>query len=52
MSIRFTAMNILTLGDLTDDNASAGNNVLAVTQQLAIIVGAAVSAAGRGRTSR
>ncbi|WP_029685113.1 DHA2 family efflux MFS transporter permease subunit [Tatumella saanichensis] len=45
MSMQFTAMNTLTLGDLTDDNASAGNSVLAVTQQLAISFGVAVSAA-------
>ncbi len=33
------------LADLTDDNASSGNSVLAVTQQLSISLGVAVSAA-------
>ncbi|QUJ05930.1 hypothetical protein KCP69_02720 [Salmonella enterica subsp. enterica] len=32
--------------DLTDDNASSGNSVLAVTQQLSISLGVAISAAG------
>ena len=45
MSMQFTSMNTITLGDLTDDNASSGNSVLAVTQQLAISFGVAVSAA-------
>lgn len=45
MSTQFTAMNTITLGDLTDDNASSGNSVLAVTQQLSISLGVAVSAA-------
>ena len=35
----------ITLADLTDDNASSGNSVLAVTQQLSISLGVAVSAA-------
>ena len=29
-------MNTITLADLTDDNASSGNSLLAVTQQLSI----------------
>lgn len=41
----FTSMNTISLGDLTDKNASAGNSVLAVTQQLSISFGVAVSAA-------
>lgn len=45
MSMQFTSMNTITLADLTDDNASSGNSVLAVTQQLAISFGVAVSAA-------
>nr|ACC86992.1 MtpE [Edwardsiella tarda] len=45
MSTQFTAMNTITLGDLSDQNASAGNSVLAVTQQLSISFGVAVSAA-------
>ncbi|MCA1924516.1 multidrug transporter subunit MdtD [Buttiauxella noackiae] len=45
MSTQFTAMNTITLADLTDENASSGNSVLAVTQQLAISLGVAVSAA-------
>lgn len=45
MSTQFTSMNTITLGDLTDDNASAGNSMLAVTQQLSISFGVAVSAA-------
>ncbi len=42
MSTQFTAMNTITLADLTDDNASSGNSVLAVTQQLSISLGVAV----------
>ena len=34
MSTQFTAMNTITLADLTDDNASSGNSLLGVTQQL------------------
>ena len=45
MSIQFTSMNTITLADLNDENASGGNSVLAVTQQLSISLGAAVSAA-------
>ncbi|MGX8873669.1 MFS transporter, partial [Escherichia coli] len=45
MSTQFTAMKTITLADLTDDNASSGNSVLAVTQQLSISLGDAVSAA-------
>ncbi|PHM39707.1 putative citrate/iron-citrate/zinc-citrate efflux transporter [Xenorhabdus mauleonii] len=45
MSTQFTAMNTITLGDLNDNNASAGNSLLAVTQQLSISFGVTVSAA-------
>ena len=45
MSTQFTAMNTITLADLNDENASSGNSVLAVTQQLSISLGVAVSAA-------
>ena len=44
MSTQFTAMNTITLADLTEHNASSGNSVLAVTQQLSISFGIAVSA--------
>lgn len=45
MSTQFTSMNTITLADLTDDNASSGNSMLAVTQQLSISLGVAISAA-------
>ncbi|MCC8381151.1 multidrug transporter subunit MdtD [Xenorhabdus sp. PB30.3] len=45
MSTQFTAMNTITLGDLNDNNASAGNSLLAVAQQLSISLGVTVSAA-------
>ncbi|WP_272683021.1 multidrug transporter subunit MdtD [Providencia sp. PROV133] len=45
MSTQFTAMNTICLADLTDNNASAGNSMLTVTQQLSISFGIAVSAA-------
>ena len=45
MSTQFTAMNTISLADLNDENASGGNSVLAVTQQLSISFGVAVSAA-------
>ncbi|HII0036579.1 TPA: multidrug transporter subunit MdtD [Klebsiella variicola] len=45
MSTQFTSMNTITLADLTDDNASSGNSLLAVTQQLSISLGVAISAA-------
>nr|CBX78847.1 putative major facilitator superfamily transporter [Erwinia amylovora ATCC BAA-2158] len=48
MSTQFTAMNTITLADLNDGNASSGNSLLAVTQQLAISFGVAVSAAVLG----
>ena len=45
MSTQFTSMNTITLADLTDENASSGNSMLAVMQQLSISLGVAVSAA-------
>lgn len=45
MSVQFTAMNSITLGDLSPDNASTGNSLLSVTQQLAISFGVAGSTA-------
>jgi EmrB/QacA subfamily drug resistance transporter len=45
MSTQFTAMNTISLADLNDANASSGNSVLAVTQQLSISFGVAISAA-------
>ncbi|WP_366195316.1 MFS transporter [Klebsiella pneumoniae] len=39
------AKSTVTLADLTDDNASSGNSLLAVTQQLSISLGVAISAA-------
>jgi EmrB/QacA subfamily drug resistance transporter len=45
MSTQFTSMNTITLADLSDEHASGGNSILAVTQQLAISFGVAVSAA-------
>lgn len=45
MSTQFTAMNTITLADLNNVNASSGNSVLAVTQQLSISFGVAVSSA-------
>lgn len=44
MSTQFTAMNTITLADLDDNSASSGNSVLAVSQQLAIGFGIAISA--------
>lgn len=43
MSCQFTAMNSLTLGDLSQENASTGNSLLSVTQQLSISFGVASS---------
>ncbi|SFU98201.1 multidrug transporter subunit MdtD [Xenorhabdus koppenhoeferi] len=45
MSTQFTAMNTITLGDLNNNNTSAGNSLLAVVQQLSISFGVTVSAA-------
>lgn len=43
MSTQFTAMNSITLGDLSPENASTGNSLLSVTQQLSISFGVASS---------
>ena len=43
MSTQFTAMNSITLGDLSTENASTGNSLLSVTQQLSISFGVASS---------
>ena len=45
MSTQFTAMNTITLADLTENNASSGNSMLAVPQQLAISFGIASNTA-------
>lgn len=45
MSTQFTAMNTISLADLNDAMASSGNSVLAVTQQLSISFGVAISTA-------
>jgi len=45
MSMQFTSINTITLADLTDNNASNGNSLLAVTQQLSISLGIAIGAA-------
>ena len=44
MSIIFTAVNTLTISELSDQNASAGSTYLSVIQQVGISVGIAVSA--------
>ncbi|PSV28616.1 MULTISPECIES: multidrug transporter subunit MdtD [unclassified Photobacterium] len=41
---QFTAMNTITLADLDDNHASAGNSMLAVTQLLSISFGLAICA--------
>ena len=43
MSTQFTAMNSITLGDLSPEDASTGNGLLSVTQQLSISFGVASS---------
>ncbi len=42
-SIQFTAMNTIALADLTKENSSEGNSLMAVTQQLAISFGISVA---------
>lgn len=44
MSIQFTSMNTITLGDLDEKTASSGNSLMAVSQQLSVSFGVAVSA--------
>lgn len=43
MSIQFTSMNTITLGNLESADASTGNSFLSVTQQLSINFGVAIS---------
>jgi fucose permease len=44
-SMQFTAMNTLTLGDLDDARASAGNSLLSVVMQLSMSLGVAAAGA-------
>lgn len=44
-SLQFTAMNTLTLGDLDDVHASAGNSLMSVVMQLSMSLGVAAAAA-------
>jgi hypothetical protein len=44
-SLQFTAMNTLTLGDLDDERASAGNSLLSVVMQLSMSLGVATAGA-------
>jgi EmrB/QacA subfamily drug resistance transporter len=44
-SMQFTAMNTLTLGDLDEERASAGNSLLSVVMQLALGLGVAAAGA-------
>ena len=44
-SLQFTAMNTLTLGDLDDARASAGNSLLSVVMQLSMSLGVAAAGA-------
>lgn len=43
-SIQFSAMNTLTIADLTDDNVSSGNSLMVVVQQLSLTIAIAVAA--------
>ena len=44
-SLQFTAMNTLTLGDLDDVRASAGNSLLSVVMQISVSLGVAAAGA-------
>lgn len=44
-SLQFTAMNTLTLGDLDDARASAGNSLMSVVMQLSMSLGVAAAGA-------
>jgi len=44
-SLQFTAMNTLTLGDLDESRASAGNSLLSVVMQLSLSLGVAAAGA-------
>lgn len=50
-SMQFSAMNTVTLVDLSDEHASAGNSLLAVIMQLSMSMGVAVAAAILGEFS-
>ena len=43
-SIQMTAMNTISLADLNDDQASGGNSLLAIMQQLSISFGISIAA--------
>ena len=43
MSTQFTAMNTITLADLTDDNASSGNSLLSMVMQLSMSIGVTIA---------
>ena len=45
MSGQFTSMNTITLGDLDEENASDGNSLLSVAQNLSVSFGVAISTA-------
>ncbi len=45
MSGQFTSMNTITLGDLDEENASDGNSLLSVAQNLCVSFGVAISTA-------
>lgn len=50
-SMQFSAMNTITLLDLTDEQASSGNSLLSVIMQLSMSVGVAIAAAILGEFS-
>ncbi|MDL2284393.1 multidrug transporter subunit MdtD [Oxalobacter sp. OttesenSCG-928-P03] len=50
-SMQFSAMNTITLLDLTDEQASSGNSLLSVIMQLSMSMGVAVAAAILGEFS-
>lgn len=50
-SLQFSAMNTITLLDLTDEQASSGNSLLSVVMQLSMSMGVAVAAAILGELS-
>ncbi len=50
-SIQFSAMNTITLLDLTDEQASSGNSLLSVIMQLSMSMGVAVAATILGEFS-
>lgn len=50
-SMQFTAMNTVTLVDLSDEQASSGNSLLSVIMQLSMSMGVAIAAAILGEFS-